>query len=105
MESILTAYISTLYGTLLFIVVMLRRDKTKLDEAGKKFNWKNYKEQSWDNWLMALVVVPGVVHWAPDLFSFVYEGEWHSGIYAISGFLVEYAYDKYLSKYINNTRI
>jgi hypothetical protein len=95
------AYISTLYGTILFLIVILRRDKDKFDDGNLKFSWVLYKESHWDNWLMAFAVIPLVAHWLPDLLSFVYDGKWHTGFYALSGFLVEYAYDKYLSKYIN----
>lgn len=95
------AYLSTLYGTLLFLVVILRRDKDKFDGLNQKFDWKLYYQLNWDNWVMAVAVIPLVAHWLPDLFSFVYDGEWHTGFYALSGFLVEYGYERYLSKYIN----
>lgn len=101
MMEIFNAYISTLYGTVLFLIVILRRDKDKFDDEHQKFSWTLYKEAHWDNWLMAFAVIPLVAHWMPGLISFVYKGEWYTGFYALSGFLIEYAYDKYFSKYIN----
>lgn len=89
-------YTSTIYGTILWLVVGLTFTKDKYDDEDKKFDWPLYKQKNWDNWLLAIVGIPFVAHWGPDAIKFFFpELVWTNMGYALSGFIIQALYWTY----------
>lgn len=94
--ALFTTYLSTIYGTVVWMVVGLVVTKDKYDDEDKKFDWPMYKEKNWDNWLLAIVGIPFIAHWGPDAVAFFFPSiTWTSMGYSLSGFITQALYWTY----------
>ena len=83
-------YLATIYGTILWLVVGLALTKDKYDDENKKFDWLEYKDKNWDNWLLAFVGIPFIAHWGPEATKLAFPTlEWSNMGYGLSGFIIQ----------------
>lgn len=100
MELLWWTYLATLYGTILWIAIQFVIEKDKFDDGGEGFDVKLYAKKNWDNWALAILGIPFVVHWGPDATKYFFEVEWSSMGYGLSGFITQALYflaKKYLA--------
>jgi len=101
MENLWWTYLATLYGTLLWLAIQFVIQKDKFDDGETVgFDIKLYSSKNWDNWALAILGIPFVVHWGPDATKYFFEIEWSSMGYGLSGFITQALYflaKKYLA--------
>lgn len=70
-----------LIGWISFSLFMLLLTKNKLDRLNKKFVWKKYKEETWDDWAFTFICSLGLYLIAPDVFLILLlKYDWMEGI-------------------------
>ncbi len=86
-------YLATCYGTVLWMVAHLVATKDEYDDKDNDFPWRAYKKKTWDNWLLAIVGIPFVVHFGEEATAiFLPDLVWSKMGYCLSGFIVQALY-------------
>lgn len=93
LNALFFTYLSTIYGTILWLAVGLALTKDKYDDKNEKFNMQDYKQKNWDNWILAIVGIPFIAHWGPEATKLIYPDlTWSSMGYGLSGFIIQALY-------------
>ena len=60
-------YALAFFGWFLYNLLIFNVSKDKIDNDGKRFNYKSYIGKYWDNWLFTFCLAPVLVYYMQDL--------------------------------------
>lgn len=61
-----------LLGWLSFNAITFLHYKNKIDKTDKKFSFKKYKEDNWDDWVVTLIIAIPLWLLGPEIFLLIY---------------------------------
>lgn len=90
-------YVLAAYGWVIYTILMFVLSKDKYDNESKKFDYYKYLSQNFDNWVLSLLLVPVMAHFAQDIWLGAmdyFEKTWdfRKPYYLLVGALVEIIY-------------
>lgn len=60
---------AAVFGWTMYIVFMFSFTKGKQDRKKKKFNYKEFWYENWDNWLFAALLILVITQYAPEIWQ------------------------------------
>lgn len=67
----LSDWLTSLYGWLIYVIVMWRYAKSIDDKAGLRFNFRKYAYVRCDEWIVGFILTPALVAYMDDIVNLV----------------------------------
>ena len=88
------AFMLSTFGAVLYSYSVFMFAKDEVDGTRKKFSWSRYKEEHWDNWVWAIMLIPVMAIFAEQIWKYTmeyFEKDWpfYDVIYLCTGVLAE----------------